>query len=165
MSTSSSSTDRTVTLRLEVGRITRSHGLRGEVVVALTTNRVERVEPGSVLHAGDRPLVVVASKPQQDKWLVVFDGLSSREDADELRGITLTAEPLDDPDELWVHELIGSAVVEADGTDRGVVESVLANPASDVLVLDSGALVPLTFVVDRTPGRIVVDVPPGLFDL
>ena len=154
-----------MTLRLEVGRITRSHGLRGEVVVSLLTNRIERVEPGSVLRAGDRELVVVAAKPQQEKWLVVFDGIASREEADELRGAVLTAEPIDDPDELWVHELIGSVVVETDGTERGVVQSVLANPASDVLVLDSGALVPLTFVVDRAAGRIVVEVPPGLFDL
>jgi 16S rRNA processing protein RimM len=91
--------------------------------------------------------------------------VSSREAADELRGQTLTAEPIHDPDEMWVHELIGAHVVETDGTERGVVESVLANPASDVLVLTSGALVPLTFVVDHGPDRIVVEVPPGLFDL
>jgi 16S rRNA processing protein RimM len=154
-----------VTLRLEVGRITRSHGLGGEVVVALTTNRHERVEPGATLHAGDRTLVVVSSKPRQDKWLVWFEGVESREAADELRGAILTAEPIDDPDELWVHELIGAIVVEADGTERGTVESVLANPASDVLILDSGALVPLTFVVEHRDGRILVDPPAGLFDL
>lgn len=151
--------------RLEVGRITRSHGLKGEVVIALGTNRLERIEPGAVLYAAERTLVVVASKPFQDKWIVSLDGVGSREEADELRGVTLTADPLDDPDELWVHELIGSTVVEVDGTERGVVESVLANPASDVMVLDSGALVPLTFVVDHTPGRVTIDPPAGLFDL
>ena len=151
--------------RLEVGRITRSHGLKGEVVIALGTNRLERIEPGAVLYAAERTLVVVASKPFQDKWIVRLDGVGSREEADELRGVTLTADPLDDPDELWVHELIGSTVVEVDGTERGVVESVLANPASDVMVLDSGALVPLTFVVDHTPGRVTIDPPAGLFDL
>jgi 16S rRNA processing protein RimM len=77
----------------------------------------------------------------------------------------LAAEPLDDPDELWVHELVGATVVEVGGAERGRVESVLANPASDLLVLDSGALVPLTFVVERTEGRIVIDPPEGLFDL
>ncbi len=151
--------------RLEVGRITRSHGLKGEVVIALGTNRLERIEPGAVLYAAERTLVVVASKPFQDKWIVSLEGVGSREEADELRGVTLTADPLDDPDELWVHELIGSTVVEVDGTERGVVESVLANPASDVMVLDSGALVPLTFVVDHTPGRVTIDPPAGLFDL
>jgi 16S rRNA processing protein RimM len=77
------------------------------------------------------------------------------------------AEPLsDDPDELWVHALIGKQVVETDGTRRGVVESVQANPASDLLVLDSGALVPLRFMISRNESdELVVDVPDGLFEL
>lgn len=154
-----------MSIRLEVGRITRAHGLKGEVVVVLGTNRVERVAVGAELHAGERVLVVEASKPFQDRWIVRFVGVGTREEAEALRGTVLTAEPIDDPDELWVHELIGARVVEVGGTDRGVVEEVLANPAADVLVLDSGALVPLTFVVDRAPGRLTIDPPAGLFDL
>jgi 16S rRNA processing protein RimM len=57
-------------------------------------------------------------------------------------------------------------VVETDGTRRGVVESVQANPASDLLVLDSGALVPLRFMISRNESdELVVDVPDGLFEL
>ncbi len=75
-----------------------------------------------------------------------------------------------DEDVLWVHELIGCEVVDLDGIDYGRVTSVLANPASDVLELDSGGLVPLTFVVggieDGHHGARVVriDPPDGLFD-
>ncbi len=43
--------------------------------------------------------------------------------------------------------------------------AVVANPASDLLELDSGALVPVVFVVDRAPGRIVIDPPAGLFEV
>ena len=155
-----------MTDRLEVGRISRSHGLRGEVIVVLTTNRPERVEPGAVLHDGDdRSMVVSSSRPHQNGWIVQFEGIAGREGADALRGRSLFAAPLEDPDELWVHELIGSTVVDTAGTERGVVESVQANPASDLLVLDSGALVPLVFVTGRTPGRVTIDPPDGLFDL
>jgi len=66
---------------------------------------------------------------------------------------------------LWVHELIGSTVREVSGTERGVVEAVVANPASDLLELDSGDLVPLTFVVEFVNGVVLIDVPDGLFDL
>ena len=38
---------------LAVGRIARPHGLRGEVVVDLTTNRDERVAPGTSLVTAD----------------------------------------------------------------------------------------------------------------
>jgi 16S rRNA processing protein RimM len=150
---------------LEVGRIEKAHGLRGQVVVRLITNRAERVARGAELSAGDRTLTVVESTPHGERWIVTFDGVADRDAADALRGTLLRAEPLDDPDELWVHDLIGTEVVEIDGTVRGTVVEVLANPASDLLVLDSGALVPIRFVVQFEPGqRVEVDVPPGLFE-
>ena len=53
-----------------------------------------------------------------------------------------------------------------DGVDRGVVTAVQANPAADLLVLDSGALVPVVFVVGGpADGEVLVDVPDGLFEL
>ena len=153
---------------LEVGRIDKPHGVRGDVVVTLTTTERSRVDPGAELQAGARTLVVVTSRPHQHRFVVGFAGVSSREAAEALAGAVLHAEALEDtdPDDLWVHELVGSTVVEADGTQRGRIDAVQENPASDLLVLDSGALVPLRFVVGRDDdGRIVVEVPVGLFDL
>jgi 16S rRNA processing protein RimM len=43
--------------------------------------------------------------------------------------------------------------------------SVIANPASDLLELDNGALVPSVFVVESAAGRIVIDPPDGLFEV
>lgn len=158
---------------LEVGRIDRAQGLRGEVIVTLSTNVVERIAPGSELIAGERnprPLTIESSKPHQHRWVVRFAGVATKEDADALHGLRLYAEPIvdDDPETLWIHELLGQEVVEVvDGADRprGRVVGVIDNPASDILELDSGALVPLRFVVDHaTPGRLVVEVPLGLFD-
>ena len=85
--------------------------------------------------------------------------------ADALRDTVLMAEPIDDPDGLWVHRLIGAEVVDPAGTVVGIVGAVEANPASDLLVLDTGALIPLRFVVGQEPGRLVVDLPAGLLDL
>lgn len=142
----------------------RSHGLRGQVVVHLVSDRVERVAPGSVLSTEAGPLEVVASSPHHGRYLVAFAGVTTREQADALRGTVLSAPPLDDPEALWVHDLVGRRVVAVDGTEHGVVVAVEANPASDLLVLDGGALVPLRFVVDRRPGTVVVDPPAGLLD-
>ena len=155
---------------LEVGRIDKAHGLRGQVVVRLVTNRAERLAAGAELAVEqrgkpDRTLTVVDSTPHGDRWIVTFRGVNDRNAADALRGALLFAEPLDDPEELWVHELIGAEVVDAEGISRGHVVEVLANPASDLLVLEGGALVPVNFVVHVDAGRrIEVDVPPGLFD-
>lgn len=130
----------------------------------LVSDRLERVAPGSVLRAGERRLEVVASRPHQGRHIVTFAGVTDRNAADALRGVVLTAPALDDPSALWVHELIGAEVVDTAGTVLGTVAAVEANPASDLLVLDTGGLVPLRFLVDRQPGRLLVDPPPGLFD-
>lgn len=150
--------------RLEVGAVSRAHGLHGEVVVHLVTNRQERVAPGSVLWLGDRPLTVRASSPHLGRYIVSFEGIDRREEAEALRGAVLHADPVEDPDALWVHELIGSELVGTDGVGHGRVVSVQANPASDLLVLDTGGLVPLVFVRSHGAGRIVADIPAGLFD-
>jgi 16S rRNA processing protein RimM len=152
--------------RLEVGRITKAHGLRGEVVVHLLSDYPEvRLTPGSELRAGDTAVVVQAARPHQDRWLVRFEGIADRTSAERLAGLTLTGEALDDPDALWVHELVGSRVVEeGSGTDRGRVVAVVANPAHDLLELDTGVLVPIVFVRSLRDGVALVDVPEGIFE-
>jgi 16S rRNA processing protein RimM len=176
---------------LEVGRISRPHGLKGEVVVALVTNRIERLAPGGELTcylagpsdevhapggavsadaagaavpANARILKVGSSQPFQGRYLVRFEGIDTREAADELRDGLLVAPAIEDPEALFVHDLVGSEVVEPDGTRRGTVVAVQANPASDLLVMEDGNLVPLRFVIVREEGRLVVDVPTGLFE-
>ena len=110
-------------------------------------------------------LQVSAARPHNKRHLVAFVGIDDRSKAEALRGLVLRAAPIVDPDELWVHELIGARVVDQAGTDRGVVASVLANPAGDLLELTDGALVPLRFLVRSVPGKLVeVEVPDGLFE-
>jgi 16S rRNA processing protein RimM len=179
---------------LEVGRIARPHGLTGEVVVTLVTNRTERLAPGAELtcyaaaapptprpsgapepprkpgppRPADLPsprlLEVRSSRPFQGRYLVEFEGVHTREAAEELRGALLVATAIEDLESLFVHDLVGREVVEVDGTRRGTVVAVQANPASDLLVMEDGNLVPLRFVVGREDCRLVVDVPTGLFE-
>lgn len=149
---------------LEVGRIAKAHGLRGEVSVDLLTDRTERLDPGSVLQSARGPLTVVASRRHQNRWLVTFEGVADRSAAEALAGTVLLAEPLHDEGTLWVHELIGLRVVERSGAERGTVRAVVENPAHDLLELDSGALVPMVFVLEVADGIVVIDPPPGLFD-
>lgn len=135
------------------------------MVVELFTNRTERLAPGMVLETALGPLQVVRSSAHHHRWIVAFAGVGDHAGAEALRDVVLSAEALDDPDSLWVHQLVGAEVVDVAGVAHGTVTAVQANPASDLLVLDGGALVPLRFVVSSEPGRVVVDPPAGLFDL
>jgi len=153
--------------RLEVGRIVKAHGLQGEVVVRAITNRAERFATGSVLDINGNATRVVSSRTHQDRWLVHFEGVDSRDAAEALRGAVLTAAPIAEAPEgeVWVHEVIGARLCDRTGRSLGNIVAVEANPAHDLLVTDGGALVPMVFVVEQAPGRVVVDVPDGLLEL
>jgi 16S rRNA processing protein RimM len=101
--------------------------------------------------------------------LLRFEGVDDRSAAEALLGHTLYAPLLDSTvlgdDEFWVHELVGATVVDPRGAVLGRVDAVEANPAHDQLVLDSGVLVPMAFVVEQRGTELVVDPPDGLLEL
>ena len=154
-----------MTNRLEVGHVSKPHGLRGELIFSFTTDRTdERTAPGAVLFLDDEAFTVARGKPHGKKWLMKLEGVTTKEQADALRGRGITAEPIDDADTVFVHELIGNQLVDQHGVDRGRIISVIDNPASDLLELEGGGLVPLTFFTAITDGVVLVDVPDGLFE-
>ena len=158
-------TERTQEL-FEVGHIQRAHGLRGELTVNFTTNRSERWAPGARLMIAGEWRTVAASRPHQAKVLVQLDGVADRTAAESLAGEAVYATGIDDPEALWVDEIIGAVVIDQSGAEHGVVAEVLDNPASDLMVLEGGALVPLAFVtsVDASAHVVRVEVPEGLFE-
>ena len=151
---------------LEVGRIVKAHGIRGELAVVFTSDRTERTQPGTVFHTDKGTLTLRSCRPHLQGYVMSFEGVSDRNGAERLHGLTLRAERLDvDDDVIWIDELFDAVVVTTDGIERGVVVEVMDNPASDLLVLDTGHLVPLTFVTSyEANARIFVDAPDGLFE-
>jgi 16S rRNA processing protein RimM len=156
-----------MTDRLEIGRIGKAHGLRGEVVVDAISNRDERFLPGSVLYLSGESREIMSSRRHQNRWLVRFEGIEDRTAAEALHGIIITGDALDSlpENEVWVHELIGSSVRDRSGTDLGTVVAVEANPAHDILVTEEGVLIPIVFIVEQGDGQVVVDLPAGLLEL
>jgi 16S rRNA processing protein RimM len=150
---------------LEIGWLRRAHGVRGQVNVELTSERPERTEPGARWWSNGHWLTVNTAQFHLGRWLVTFDEITGREQAQTFTNQVAYAEALPDNGEMWVHELIGAEVVETGGTARGRCVAVIDNPAADLLELESGALVPVVFVVEHGDGRILIDPPPGLFEL
>ncbi len=157
---------------LEVGRIGRAHGVRGELYLDLLTDRTERLAVGARLCAGADWLTVTAARLAGGRWLVSFEEIGDRTAAERFVGRMVSAEPLPplaDDDGLYVHRLIGAMVVGVDGTEHGRCVSVIDNPAHDILELEGGGLVPVVFVQgvegEGDDRRIVIDPPEGLFDL
>jgi 16S rRNA processing protein RimM len=172
---------------LAVGRIVRPHGLRGEVVVQVSTDEPEqRFAVGTTLAAGPpepsgagpATLTVAEVRPHQGRLIVAFRGVPDRAAAEQLRGVRLLLDsariaPPADPDEFHDQQLVGLAAVTPTGERLGEIARVDHGPAADRLVLarPDGRTVLVPFVaaivpeVDLAGGRIVVDPPPGLLDL
>lgn len=134
-----------------------------------------RFDAGSVLlHENGRAVTVATSRPHRDRFLVRFEGIGSREEAERLRGALYVS--ADDArslseGEYWPHDLVGCTVETVGGRTVGVVESVVEGPAQDLLVVDTHngeRYVPLvTELVDSIDvggKRIVIDPPGGLLD-
>ena len=115
----------------------RAHGLRGEVVVDMISDRPERVASGAVL---TRPRGIWWSPRHGAPGALAgaLRGLSTGARTPmHLRDCVLWATPIDDDHGALgarAHRLSGASI--SDGVERGVVESVQDNPAADLLVLD-----------------------------
>ncbi len=168
--------------RMVVGRVLRPHGLGGELLVEVLSDAPERFVPGASVAAGDpdsgaplRPLEVSGARLHQGRMLVRFAGVDDREAADALRGNLLSipweaARELG-ADEFWRHQLVGLAVVDVEGNDRGVVSDVLPGAAHDLLEVRRPdgvtVLVPAVaalVTVELEAGRVIVEAIPGLLD-
>ncbi|MCB1271247.1 MAG: 16S rRNA processing protein RimM [Microthrixaceae bacterium] len=151
---------------VEIGKVGRAHGVRGDLYVDLLTDRTERLDPGARVLVGQTWYVVQHRRAAGTRWLVHFEGVDDRTTAERIANLPLRAEPLTDRGDGWyVDQLIGAEVVDADGTVVGTCVAVVANPAHDLLELDGGALIPMVFVVDVRQGSITVKLPEGLLDL
>jgi len=122
-----------------------------------------------------RVLSVEAVRPHKGGLLVSFAGVTDRNEAEAMRGITFSIprsqrRRLDD-DEFWEAELVGLEVVDAGGAVLGKVISVVPGQAQDRLVIETAAgdRVEVPFVdaivheVLIADGRVVLDPPEGLF--
>lgn len=170
-----------------VGHVNKPHGIRGEVFVwPLTDDPDGTFTQGTVfLPAGSdertpdpqrSPLRVAKARPFRNGFLVGFEGIGDRTDAETLRDLYLLR-PFDDvlpaeEGELFYHEILGMTVVTEDGEIVGEVGEIYELRPAEMLEVRGPRgtiLVPFTsrvvVSVDRSGRRLVIDPPPGLLDL
>lgn len=170
-------------MQLVVGRITRPHGVRGELAIDVRTDDPElRLAAGAVLDtepASAGPLTIAATRWHSGRLLVRFASVEDRTTAESLRGTLLLVdsadlEDLPDPDSYRDHQLVGLTVVGPDDAVVGGVTDVLHH-GQDLLVVAgsgprTGAEILIPFVaaivteVDLEAGLVRIDPPAGLLD-
>ena len=170
-------------MKLVVGRITRPHGVRGELAVEVRTDDPElRLAAGAVLGtepAAAGPLTVAGTRWHSGRLLVSFADVHDRTAAEALRGTLLLVdsddlEDLPDPDSYRDHQLVGLTVVERGGAVVGSVTDILHHGQDLLVVAGSGSrsaaeiLIPFVAAivteVDLKARLVRVDPPAGLLD-
>jgi 16S rRNA processing protein RimM len=167
-------------MQLQVARIGKPHGIRGEVTVQVLTDApADRFVPGTefvVEPAATGPLTVVGARWNKDILLLAFDGIETRNEAETLRGAKLfiETEELDgDDDEGWYeHELVG---LEARVGSQvvGKIAALHTMPVQDLLVVEApdGKEILIPFVEQIVPevniaeGFVLLTPPEGLFGI
>ena len=163
-------------MKLNVARIGRAHGLKGEVSVEVRTDiPEERLAPGETYEtdpADAGPLTVAASRTQGGRWYVRFEEVTTREQADAVRDaeLVIDGENSDEDDAWYVHELVGLTAIRPDGEILGTVTDLLSMPAQDLLEIKQAdghrAMIPFVdeFVpeVDIEAATITLTPPHGL---
>jgi 16S rRNA processing protein RimM len=152
-----------------VGRITRAHGVTGEVAVLVVSEVPGRFDDGATVWLEDgRTLTVESSRPHKDRLLVRFRGVEDRAQAEALQKALLVVPESSSPElpegSWWDHRIVGCALETDTGRALGTVRDVIHTGANDVwsAVDDDGTetLVPVlqevVLDVDLDAKRIVV---------
>lgn len=128
---------------LQVGVISSTHGIRGEVKVFPTTDDVTRFKKLKevILDTGKEQLTLEIQSVKFFKQFAIlkFKGIDNINDIEKYKGKPLmvtrdNAVPLEE-DEYYVADMIGLSVVTDDGKEFGTLDDVLETGANDVYVI------------------------------
>lgn len=162
---------------VNVGRVVKAHGIRGEMCVELWLNTGNALSVGHEisLNGSDGNVLrarIEASRPHQERILLTLGGITDRDMARSLVSAEIQVDrgdlpPLDEGEYLW-EDLVGLSVWDEKGNALGKLTEVFSSGPggeNDVLVIckeDDEILLPMTQEVvkelDLDAGRLTVEV-------
>ncbi|MCU9847880.1 ribosome maturation factor RimM [Defluviimonas sp. WL0024] len=160
--------------RICVGAISGAFGVKGEVRLKSFCAQPEAIAAYAPLYTedGSRSFTVKITREVPGGLGARLSGVTTKEEADALRGVSLFADRSKLPnlpdDEFYHADLIGLEVLDTGGQRLGTVRAVFNHGAGDILEIfapgrKTALLLPFTKAivptVDLTAGRIIADPP------
>lgn len=163
---------------LEAGKITRTHGIRGELVMEVWADSPSVISSLGELYYdpdGTRPIGLISSREHKGRLLLTLRSVSTVEQADRLRGriLYLNRDDIALPEgRYFLEDLIGLRAIDGEtGQSYGTIAEVIPAPANDVYRITDGGreyLFPaVEHMIKRTDiesGVIELLPIPGIFD-
>lgn len=166
--------------RLQVGVITSTHGVRGEVKIFPTTDdpkRFESLKEVWMEHNSQEVKLKITGVKFFKKYVILkFEGFDAIEQIEKYKGKELYIDRKDavelKKDEFFIADLIGLNVETTDGTNLGKVMQVLQTGANDVYVVGGlskeyylPAIADCVKSIDLSEKKMIVFLMKGLEDL
>ncbi|HHL33498.1 MAG TPA: 16S rRNA processing protein RimM [Desulfobulbaceae bacterium] len=164
-----------------LGKITKPHGIRGEVKIYPYSGSPEQFVGayGHVHIAADDqgPLIeqtIERARIQGKQVLAKFTNCSDRAAAEHIVGREVFVRkdnlPELDENEFYLHELEGKELVDVSGAFLGISSRILTTGGQDLLIVQNKGrefMVPIVgaFIQSIDNDRVVLDLPPGLLDI
>ncbi len=163
-----------------LGKVTRPHGIRGEVKVYPYSEQPENFlayRKVFVVSGNNNewiPYSIEKSRVQGRLVLLKLSGCATRNDAGELvdKEIWLRRDDLPEPadNEYYLLDFEGKQAVDDNGRILGTVTGIITTGAHDILAVTGDRqeyLIPVqeSFIVRHDKDRVVLSLPPGLLDI
>jgi 16S rRNA processing protein RimM len=134
---------RIMTELYQVGAITQTHGIRGEVKVFPMTDDVSRFKNMKelILDTGKEQIVleVTSARPQKNLVILKFKGIDNINDVEKYKGcglfVTKENRVKCKKDEYFIADLIGLRAIDEEGEAFGTISDVIQTGANDVYVV------------------------------
>ena len=160
---------------ISVGRVTRTHGLKGELKFFPADRDEIVIKPGQRIQFQENQSKVESVRGVKSPFIVKFDGINSIEAAKNLAGqeVLVAREDFEilPEGEYYRFEIEGLKAYDNTGRYYGVVEEVIATGSNDVYVVrDEGKewLIPMIDSVVKTidlgKGKLIFNCVEGLFE-
>lgn len=123
--------------KILIGKIIKPQGIRGEVKVQPLTDDLETVSKAKALYldGGDTPVAVEACAIRGGCAYILLEGVSTRNNAEALRGRELYAEKKDEKLKkgvYYIKDIIGCRLFDSGGAELGIITEIGNYGAADV---------------------------------
>jgi len=130
---------------LAVGRLRRSHGIAGEMIMSVLTDFPERLGPGKTIYVGEthEEVKILGLRGHDRAMIIHLAGLDSPEAAARFRNAIVYVKTSELPKlpegEYYHHQLLGLVVVNEAGEELGILADILETGANDVYIVKTPA--------------------------
>ena len=163
-----------------VGKIVKTHGLKGEVTLRIDNEQFDKIEELNyfLLDINDKliPYFVENITFHSNKSFVLFQDLKTLEAANQLVGISaylpLDLLPEKDGNDFYSHEVVDFLVIDEEKGELGKVQEIIEYPTQSliqIVINGKEVLIPIhddiIQDVNREEKKIYIKAPNGLIDM